>query len=149
MGRVLAIIPGKVAAVEVATTEEADRRLTEPNPLAHDFFESVVREVAMLTANQVAQALGCDTDRLREKGLIILHYGANTFVPAFQVGTVENMLRPQVSAVNSRLLADRDPWGAMAWWMSANPRWDHRRPIEHPDDEQLVALVEADHDDGF
>ncbi len=54
-----------------------------------------------------------------------------------------------MAEVNQVLDSAGDPWGAMAWWMTPEPRWSRRRPLEHPDDPQLVALAAAVAEDGY
>ena len=89
--------------------------------------------------------------RLRDSAQVIALKHGNSFVyPLFQFDPEHHEVRPNVEAANSSLDAYRDPWGALAWWTSPNPRWERRRPIEHVDDPAIAHLAEADmSDDGF
>ena len=90
------------------------------------------------------------TKRLRDSSQVIALKTGRTYVyPYFQFDRRKHRVRPVVAEVNRILLANQDPWGAMAWWLSDNPRWGHRRPVDHPDDAVLVALAGALSDDGF
>lgn len=107
-------------------------------------------------AQEVADLLGPAKDargftrRLRRSSQVVALKHANTFVyPRFQFDFDRRVVRPVVAQVNRHLLASKDPWGALAWWLAEQPRWDRRRPVDHPDDVNLVSLVEADADDGF
>ena len=117
--------------------------------MARSYHTWALAHVQTLPGSEVASMLGCDVAELARAGLIVLRDDSETRVPRFQLDADKRLVRPVVAAVNPLLLAERDPWGALAWWVSENPRWRHRRPIEHPDDEQLVALAGALDEDGF
>ncbi len=117
--------------------------------MASPFHAWALAEVATVPASEVASTLGCDVGELARAGLIVLPDENNTIVPRFQVDADGRDVRPVVVAVNLLLLAESDPWGALAWWLSTNPRWGGRRPIDRPDDEQLVALAGALAEDGY
>lgn len=90
------------------------------------------------------------TKRLRDSSQVIALKTGRTFVyPLFQFDPGTHRVRDVVAQTNSRLLAAQDPWGALAWWTTPNPRWEQRRPIDSPDEPSLVALVDAGTDDGF
>ncbi|MHB8296266.1 MAG: hypothetical protein ACYDH5_16950 [Acidimicrobiales bacterium] len=120
------------------------------------FHRQVFNEVEVADAQEVADLLGPARDtrgftqRLRRSSQVIALKHANTFVyPRFQFDFERHTVRPVVAQVNQRLRASTDPWGALAWWLAEQPRWDRRRPVDHLDDASLVDLVEADADDGF
>lgn len=120
------------------------------------FHRAVFDEVEAADAQEVADLLGPAKDtrgftqRLRRSSQVIALKHGNTFVyPRFQFDFDRRAVRPVVAHVNRLLLASSDPWGALAWWLAEQPRWARRRPVDHPDDVNLVDLVEADADDGF
>lgn len=138
-------------------------RLVEPESLAQSYAASFHREifdsVEMLDSGALIRLLeplgGVSevrsyTKRLRDSSEVIaLKTGRTYAYPSFQFDAAQHRLRPTVAQVNRALLASKDPWGAMAWWLSENQRWQGRRPIDYPDDAHLVALAEALSDDGF
>jgi hypothetical protein len=123
---------------------------------AGHFHREVFETVPMVSAATVAELLGPVTDvrgfmrRLRSRSEVVALKHRNSFVyPEFQFSAEHRELRPVVAEVNRVLDSAKDPWGAMAWWMAPQPRWSHRRPLEHPEDERLVALATAGIDDGY
>lgn len=105
--------------------------------------------VALLEPLGVTDARGF-TKRLRDGSeLIALKHGRAYVYPEFQFDPAKHKVRKVVADANLLLLAGRDPWGALAWWTSENPRWGRRRPIDYPDDERVVTLAGAVADDGF
>jgi hypothetical protein len=138
-------------------------RLVEVESLAQSYAASFHRQVLEDVETLGAEALvklmeplgGVSevrsyTKRLRDSSQVIaLKTGRTYAYPYFQFDRKKHRVRPVVAAVNRTLLAHQDPWGAMAWWLSENPRWGHRRPVDHPDDGRLVPLAGALSDDGF
>lgn len=123
---------------------------------AANFHRHVFRSVPMMSGRTVADVLGPVDDqrgflkRLRDSSTAIALRSGNTFVyPAFQFDADQRQPHDVVARVNRRLNARQDPWGTLAWWLAENPRWGHRRPIDHSDDPVLVDLVEALQDDGY
>jgi hypothetical protein len=138
-------------------------RLVEVESLAQSYAASFHREmfnnVEMLDSEallRLMQPLGGVTEvrsytkRVRDSSEVVaLKSGRSYVYPRFQFDPERHRVRPTVAQVNRSLLASQDPWGVMAWWVSENPRWGHRRPIDEPDDPQLLELVAALSDDGF
>jgi hypothetical protein len=137
-------------------------KLLESEALAQSYAGSFHREafanVPMIDANVLVttlEPLGVQdvrgfAKRLRASSDVIALKQGRTYVyPKFQFDPAQHRVRTVVAEVNRRLLANRDPWGALAWWSTENPRWGRRKPVEHPDDKRVVALVEADLEDGF
>ena len=123
---------------------------------AGHFHREVFETVPMVSAATVAELLGPVSDvrgfvrRLRSRSDVVALKHKNSFVyPEFQFSAERRELRPVVAEVNRVLDSVRDPWGAMAWWMAHQRRWSGRRPLEHPDDRRLIALADADTDDGY
>ena len=120
------------------------------------FHRQSFETAPMLSAAAVVGTLGPVEDtrgftkRLRATSTVIAVKHGNAFVyPAFQFDAGRHRVRPVVAEVNQALGAGADPWGALAWWAAPNPRWERHRPIDHPDDDRLVALATAEADDGF
>lgn len=135
-------------------------RLVEPESLRQTyaglFHRHIFETVPLLDASSVAAILGPVQDirgytkRLRSTSTVIAVKRANTYLyPEFQFDRHRRCVRPVVARANEALDAARDPWGALAWWTAANPRWQRQRPIDHPDDVRLPALLAADTEDGF
>lgn len=138
-------------------------RLVEAESVAQSYAASFHREVLgnveMLDSGalvKLMQPLGnvsevrSYTKRLRDSSEVIALKAGRTYVyPHFQFDPEKHHIRPVVAKVNRILRANQDPWGAMAWWMSENPRWGHRRPVDHPDDGRLAELAGALSDDSF
>jgi hypothetical protein len=134
-------------------------QLVEPESLRQTyaglFHRRMFETVQMLDGASVAEILGPVQDirgytkRLRSGSTVIAVRRGNTYLyPAFQFDPDHRRVRPVVARINEELAASVDPWGALAWWTAANPRWERRCPVDHPDDEQLTALLAADADDG-
>ncbi len=117
--------------------------------MAASFHAWALAQIPTVPANQVASMLACDGADLAGAGLIVLRDGDDAVAPLFQLDLDTRAVGSVVAAVNRLLLAESDPWGALTWWMTENPRWGHRRPIDHADDELLVALAAADSEDGY
>ena len=120
------------------------------------FHRRMFETVPMLNAASIAELLGPVNDvrgytkRLRDSSTVIALKRGNAYLyPAFQFDADRHKVRPTVSDVNEALGAAGDPWGALAWWTTPNPRWEHRVPIDHPDDQRLLTLVSAQAEDGF
>ena len=138
-------------------------QLVETEALSQSFAGAFHREifasVQMLAADALVTLLQplrpphdvrSFTKRLRDSSEVIALRTGRTYVyPAFQISAKEHRVRPPVAQANRRLLASRDPWGALSWWVTENPRWGHRRPMDFPDEPELAALVGADADAGF
>ena len=154
----LALVEARQENVERLSGEP---RLIETEMLSQGyaglFHRQIFAECPMLSPRAVAEPAGNRdvrglSKRLRDSGDVIAVKHANAFVfPEFQFSTRDGKRRAAVAEVNQVLGAGRDPWGALAWWTAANPRWSNRRPIDTPDDSSLVELAraDADPDDGF
>ncbi len=123
---------------------------------AGSFHRRLFAELPMLSAPAADEILGPVGDvrgrlkRLRSSSQLVAVKRGNAFVyPEFQFDRSRHRIRPVVGRVNQALGAARDPWGALSWWTSPNPRWDRKRPIDHVDDAQLVELAEAEPGDEF
>jgi hypothetical protein len=120
------------------------------------FHRRMFETVPMLTAASIAELLGPVNDvrgytkRLRDSSTVIALKRGNAYLyPAFQFDADRHQIHPTVSGVNEALGAARDPWGALAWWTTPNPRWKQRVPVDHLDDQRLLTLVSAETEDGF
>ena len=118
---------------------------------AGSFHRRLFAELPMLSAPAADEILGPVGDvrgrlkRLRSSSQLVAVKRGNAFVyPEFQLDRSRHRIRPVVARVNQALGAARDPWGALSWWTSPNPRWGHKRPIDHVDDAQLLTLAEAE-----
>lgn len=87
----------------------------------------------------------------RSGALIALRRGKRVVYPAFQIDRQKRNIYPEVKQVNELLGAADDPWGVASWWMS--PHAGLGAPpmtlVGTSEAAQLVALVEAIHDDGY
>ena len=117
--------------------------------MARSYHAWALARVETVPASEVASMLGCEVTELTRAGLIVLRDDSESLIPRFQLDADKHRVRATVAQANRALMAERDPWGALAWWLSESPRWGHRRPIDRPDDEQLVTLAGALDEDGF
>ncbi|MBI5478185.1 MAG: hypothetical protein HY906_04975 [Deltaproteobacteria bacterium] len=139
--------PLELAAVRrvVAGTAAA----AEPEPLAggarpraaelwRQAQQRVLDEEA-LSSTAVSQLLGSDARNTRQYAMELRQRGELLGVPvrnrhlypAFQFDTRRRAVYEVVKQVCRVLSADRDPWGALSWWVSPNARLpDHRAPKE-------------------
>lgn len=128
---------------------------TQRQAYANSFHRGLFAELPMLSARAADEILGTDggherLERLRSSSqLVALEHGSALVYPQFQFDRSRRRIRPVVGRVNQELRAVSDPWGALSWWTSPNPRWDRRRPIDHVDDPQLVELAAAEPGDEF
>lgn len=113
------------------------------------FHRQVFSEVEMIDSAYLTDRAGVASPRnmlmrLRElPGVIVVQRGTARVLPAFQFDESLHLRRP-VAEANEILLAKADPWGALSWWLAPHPRWEHRRPCEHPDDPVVVRLAAVD-----
>jgi len=93
----------------------------------------------MLDADQVSELLGSRSQNqrqyaaaLRRRGALLgLRRGNRYLYPKFQFDPKTRQVYPVIQIVGKVLDAGHDPWGAVSWWTSPNPRLrDQRAPMD-------------------
>ncbi|MDP8017122.1 hypothetical protein [Prescottella equi] len=75
--------------------------------------------------------------------LIGLPVGArpNYLYPAFQFDARRHKIHDVVRHANRRLYADKDPYGAASWWLTASDMLDGNSPLEDLEAGQLTEIA--------
>jgi hypothetical protein len=94
-----------------------------------------ILEEEALSSSEVSELLGSESKNtrqyameLRKRGeLIGVKVRGRHLYPAFQFDVPRRRVYDVVKEVSGILAADRDPWGALSWWLSPNARIPGRR----------------------
>jgi hypothetical protein len=126
-------------------------RAAAPDPIeqVRDRAEERAFGLPVLDAEQVSQFLGSRSQNqrqyaaaLRRRGELLGLPRGNRFVyPKFQFDPKTQQVHRVIGVVGEILHAGSDPWGAVSWWTSPNPRLpDRRAPMD------LLGGADADTD---
>lgn len=91
--------------------------------------------LSMLDSTDVSKFLGSRSKNARQYAATLRRRGAilglprgNRYVyPEFQFDQAKQQVRPVIEEVGKILDAGTDPWGAVSWWVSPNPRLQNGR----------------------